>query len=62
MYPLLLRFEREGFLESEWERESSEDLGRPRRRLYRLTGAGVRAAEDALTVFSMPFSRNPQKA
>ena|SRR5215831_19510055 len=40
MYPLLIRFEKSGFLESRWEDGDPTKLGRPRRRLYRLTAAG----------------------
>lgn len=48
LYPLLLRFENEGLLESEWESVDSVAVGRPRRRLYRITADGVRAASAAL--------------
>ena len=48
LYPILLRFERAGLLESRWERERPETLGRPRRRFYRLTQVGVKVAHDAL--------------
>jgi PadR family transcriptional regulator, regulatory protein PadR len=41
MYPLLIRLEEAGLIESKWETESPQSLGRPRRRLYRLTAAGV---------------------
>jgi len=48
LYPILLRFERAGLLESRWEKERPEKLGRPRRRFYRMTAAGVRVAAEAL--------------
>ena len=48
LYPLLLRFEKAGLLTSRWEEGRPEELGRPRRRFYRLTPSGVRLAEDAL--------------
>src|SRR5215510_16505539 len=48
LYPILLRFERAGLLESRWEKERPEKLGRPRRRFYRMTSAGVRVARQAL--------------
>ena len=48
LYPLLLRFEKAGLLESRWERERPEALGRPRRRFYRMTPAGARVAREAL--------------
>ena len=48
LYPILLRFEKAGLLESRWEKETPESLGRPRRRFYRMTRAGARVAHDAL--------------
>src|SRR5688572_9627712 len=48
LYPLLLRFEKAGLLTSRWEEGRPEELGRPRRRFYRLTPSGARLAEDAL--------------
>jgi PadR family transcriptional regulator PadR len=48
LYPILLRFERAGLLESRWETERPEALGRPRRRFYRMTQSGVRVAHEAL--------------
>lgn len=44
LYPLLARFEQAGWLTSKWEQESPADLGRPRRRYYRLTGVGKACA------------------
>lgn len=46
LYKALGRLEEFGLLASRWE-ESETAAGRPRRRLYELTGAGVRAAEQA---------------
>jgi len=44
LYKALGRMERAGLLESEWEDpEAAAREGRPRRRLYRVTGAGERA-------------------
>jgi PadR family transcriptional regulator PadR len=48
LYPVLLRFEKAGLLESRWERERPEKLGRPRRRFYRLTQAGSQLAQEVL--------------
>jgi DNA-binding PadR family transcriptional regulator len=47
LYKALGRLEERGMLTSRWEDPSAAE-GRPRRRLYALTGAGVRAAEQAL--------------
>jgi len=48
VYPLLLRFERVGYLESNWEDADPSSLGRPRRRFYRLTPSGRSVVLDAL--------------
>ena len=44
LYPILLRLEKAGWLESFWESETPEELGRPRRRFYQLTALGARNA------------------
>jgi PadR family transcriptional regulator PadR len=54
LYPILLRFEKAGLLESRWEAESPESLGRPRRRFYRMTQAGAQVAHEALGELSLP--------
>jgi PadR family transcriptional regulator, regulatory protein PadR len=48
IYPMLARLENAGWLESRQEDASPESEGRPRRRLYRLTGAGERSASERL--------------
>ena len=48
IYPLLARLERAGWLESAWEDIDPSDEGRPRRRLYRLTGQGQQIASQSL--------------
>jgi PadR family transcriptional regulator, regulatory protein PadR len=51
LYPILFRLERAGWLESRWEEGEPSALGRPRRRLYRVTALGAqktRAAINAL--------------
>lgn len=48
IYPMLARLERAEWLESKWEKAGPDNEGRPRRRLYRLTGAGERAATEQL--------------
>jgi PadR family transcriptional regulator PadR len=47
LYPILLRLEAAKWLTSQWEQETAEKLGRPRRRLYELTGLGARSAKKA---------------
>jgi PadR family transcriptional regulator, regulatory protein PadR len=45
VYPILLRLEERGWLESEWEEpEVHVPAGRPRRRYYRLTEDGAAGA------------------
>src|SRR5688572_11224165 len=58
VYPILMRFERSGLATSRWEETDPRELGRPRRRLYRLTGEGIRVAQDALGALST-FSPRP---
>ncbi len=47
IYPILLRLEGAGWVESRWESEDPHELGRPRRRFYQVTGIGVRKARSA---------------
>jgi PadR family transcriptional regulator PadR len=49
VYPILLRYERLKILESQWEDGNPKDLGRPRRRFYRLTGSGMALATSTLS-------------
>ena len=48
LYPILLRLEQAGWLESYWETETPQELGRPRRRFYQLTAVGARKAKSAI--------------
>jgi PadR family transcriptional regulator len=48
VYPWLLRFEANGLLESVWEGDSPQELGRPRRRLYWITPKGVQMVRAAI--------------
>jgi PadR family transcriptional regulator, regulatory protein PadR len=59
LYKALGRLEDLGLLSSRWE-DAAAVQGRPRRRLYELTGAGVRAAE--LTGQDKPVARLPRAA
>ena len=47
-YPIMLRLERKGMLDSYWESTSPSFLGRPRRRYYMLTEAGRKFAESVV--------------
>ena len=44
VYPILQRLEGEGWLSSAWEQIDPTELGRPRRRFYRISAGGVAAA------------------
>ena len=48
VFPILARLEACGWLESGWEDVDPKVAGRPRRRYYRLTGAGGEAGAVAL--------------
>jgi PadR family transcriptional regulator, regulatory protein PadR len=48
LYPLLARLEAAGWFTSQWETVDPREAGRPRRRLYKLTGVGQRRAREAL--------------
>jgi DNA-binding PadR family transcriptional regulator len=56
LYPLLIRLENVGWLESRWE---EDDAPGPRRRLYRLTGNGEAAATEMLTRPRVRDADNP---
>lgn len=48
LYPLLARLEASSWLNSKWEQVDPSEEGRPRRRLYTLTGLGQTNARRAL--------------
>ncbi|WP_368669931.1 PadR family transcriptional regulator [Beijerinckia sp. L45] len=49
LYPMLLRFEAQGWLDSEWEAIEPSLEKRPRKRFYKLTGEGRREASELLS-------------
>jgi PadR family transcriptional regulator, regulatory protein PadR len=49
LYPLLKRLEDAGWLTSEWEDVLPQTVGRPRKRLYKVTGLGLRKAKIAMS-------------
>ena len=52
VYPILRRLDREGLLESSWEKQASaQEEQRPPRRYYALTGAGERMLASAVARF-----------
>jgi PadR family transcriptional regulator PadR len=52
LYPILLRLEAAGWFASRWETINSARLGRPRRRLYRLTSSGLARASEVFASFN----------
>ncbi len=55
LYPALYRLEDAGLLVAQWEDEPPEALGRPQRRLYRLTPKGAEFAQRALATVTSPW-------
>ncbi|MEJ0005182.1 MAG: helix-turn-helix transcriptional regulator [Steroidobacteraceae bacterium] len=51
LYPILLRLESAGWFVSRWEGVDPVHVGRPRRRLYRLTPAGLARASEVFAGF-----------
>jgi DNA-binding PadR family transcriptional regulator len=54
LYPILMRFEDAGVLDSEWEKGKAHEMVRPRRRFYSITGHGQKVARQALTELGVP--------
>ena len=52
LYPILLRLETAGWFVSHWESVDPSAVGRPRRRLYRLTSTGIRQAGEVFGSFN----------
>jgi PadR family transcriptional regulator PadR len=52
LYPILLRLESAGWFVSRWESVDPAAVGRPRRRLYRLTSTGLRRASEVFATFN----------
>ena len=48
LYPLLIRLERIGWLESYWENANPSEIGRPRKRFYLITPEGAVRAKEAI--------------
>ena len=57
LYPILMRLEQVGWLDSEWEVLDPSEAGRPRKRLYRLTGLGYNKARDVMRDLGVPLGR-----
>ena len=48
LYPILLRLDQAGWVNSRWEDGDPHILGRPRRRFYRISALGERRAAEAM--------------
>lgn len=48
LYPILVRLENARWVKSQWEDGDPHQVGRPRRRLYEITGLGARKARVAI--------------
>jgi PadR family transcriptional regulator, regulatory protein PadR len=60
VYPALSRLERDGFLRSSWEDETSaHEEGRPARRYYRVTAPGTKALADASAFYRALLPSRP---
>ncbi len=55
LYPLLAKMEQAGLVEAEWEQEDPSELGRPRRRYYKITGEGVRKINERMEAINPAF-------
>jgi PadR family transcriptional regulator PadR len=51
IYAALTRMERARLLEASWEPETPNELGRPQRRLYKLTAAGAEVGAKAVAEY-----------
>lgn len=63
LYPILKRLEEFRWLQSDWEKVDPREEGRPKKRLYRLTGLGRTrargAVDDLRTRLSAPTDGKP---
>jgi PadR family transcriptional regulator PadR len=57
LYPILMRLEKAGWLESAWEDAHPADLGRPRRRNYTVSALGERKARKNSRALSSAIGR-----
>lgn len=55
LYPILMRLEDAGWVESRWETDNPQELGRPRRRFYQLTAVGMKKARLAFREVVSPL-------
>ena len=53
VYPIVMRLQGAGWLESEWEKLPPETLARPRKRIYHLTPNGYNKAREAFAALDV---------
>ncbi|ARO89100.1 transcriptional regulator [Nitrosospira lacus] len=57
LYPILMRFEDAGWLTSRWEDVEPSNVGRPRKRFYKITARGqVKTIEAFITIEGRGFA------
>lgn len=54
LYPLLQRLATAGWIVGEWEKVDPSEIGRPKRRLYKLTRSGQAAALKEFAQYQTP--------
>jgi DNA-binding PadR family transcriptional regulator len=59
LYPLLQRLEIAKWIEGDWENVEPSEVGRPKRRLYKLTQSGQVAATKELAQYQIPAAGVP---
>jgi PadR family transcriptional regulator, regulatory protein PadR len=57
LYKALHRFENRGYVQSHWEDVDPSVVGRPKRRIYKITGVGEAALSESVKVRSALFAR-----
>src|SRR5918997_1873980 len=62
LYPILVRLERAGWVESHWEQIDPAAEGRPSRRYYRLTADGGVHARREVTLMQRQMARSLGRA
>ena len=62
IYPALVRLEQAGWLTSHWEDVNPSEEGRPRRRLYRMTGEGQARAQEEVSAHMTKLSGTGRRA
>jgi PadR family transcriptional regulator PadR len=59
LYPILVRLERAGWVESRWEQTDPAAEGRPNRRYYRLTADGTAEARREVAAMQQQMAQVP---